>query len=73
MSIVINSKLQLWRQKVADNSITIDEIKEAMAAIRKERTEASGKSDASRERKAAVATKAKAEPIDSEKLLGELF
>lgn len=70
MSTVINSKLQLWRQKVADGSITLEEIKEAMAAIRKERTAASVRSDTSRTKKAT--TKAKAAPIDTDKLLGEL-
>lgn len=67
MSTVINSKLQLWRQKVADGSITLEEIKEAMAAIRKEREGASVRSDSAREKKA------KAPAIDSDKLLGELF
>ena len=48
MSVVITSQLQLWRQKVADGTITTDEMREAIAAIRKERVGSSEKSAASR-------------------------
>jgi hypothetical protein len=48
MSQVITSQIQLWRQKVADNTITEDELREAIAAIRKERVGASTVSAKSR-------------------------
>lgn len=70
MSTVINSNIQLWRQKVADGSITQEEMKQAIAAIRSERVGASNVSEASRTKR--TAAKAKAAPIDSEALLGEL-
>lgn len=70
MSEVINNQIQLWRQKCADGSITLDEMREAIAAIRKERVNAQETSTKSKARKAAV--KKAAEPIDSDDLLGEL-
>lgn len=48
MSVVISSQIQLWRQKVADGTITTDELREAIAAIRKERVGSSEKSAVSR-------------------------
>jgi hypothetical protein len=71
MTEIIPSKLQEWRQKAADGTITIEEMREAIAAIRQERIASSMRSSASREGKAAA--KAKAKPIDSEALLGELL
>lgn len=70
MSSTIAANIQLWRQKVADNTITDEEMTAAIAAIRVERLSASTTSDASRERKSTA--KAKAAPIDSDALLGEL-
>lgn len=70
-SETITGSIQIWRQKVLDGTITTEEMKQAIAAIRRERVGASEKSSASRERKAT--TKAKAAPIDSEALLGELL
>lgn len=70
MSTVIAANLQLWRQKALDGTITQDEMREAIAAIRSERLGASQTSDASRERKSTA--KAKAAPVDSDALLGEL-
>lgn len=70
MSEVIVSNIQLWRQKSADGSITLEEMRDAIAAIRKERVEKSITSDASTQRKATA--KAKAVPIDSDDLLKEL-
>lgn len=72
MSDVILSQIQQWRQKAATNTMTLDECRAAIAAIRKERAEASVASTASKERKATAAAKAKAAPIDSDALLGEL-
>jgi hypothetical protein len=48
MSQVITSQIQLWRQKAADGTITTEEMREAIAAIRKERVGASEKSAVSR-------------------------
>ena len=70
MSDVINEKIQEWRQKIADNTITIDEMREAIQAIRKERVAAQETSTKSKAKKADA--KAKAQPINSDDLLGEL-
>lgn len=70
MSEVILSQIQLWRQKARDNTLTLDEMREAIAAIRKERVQASTVSAASKERK--TTAKAKAAPVDSDALLGQL-
>jgi hypothetical protein len=71
MSDIIAGSIEIWRQKSLDGTITIDQMRQAIAAIRAERVKASEKSAVSRERKAT--TKAKAAPVDSEALLGELF
>ena len=71
MSEVIMSNIQIWRQKAADGTITLEEMRQAIAAIRKERVGASEKSDTSRAKKATAA--AKKAPIDSDALLNELF
>ena len=68
MSQVITSQIQLWRQKCLDNTITEDEMKEAIAAIRKERVKASEKSETSRTKR----VEAK-KVIDSDDLLSELM
>jgi Arc/MetJ-type ribon-helix-helix transcriptional regulator len=71
MSEVIQSQIQTWRQKSRDGTITPEEMREAIAAIRKERV---GASQASAGAKTARATKAaKAAPIDSEALLNSLM
>lgn len=75
MSDVINTKVQEWRRRSAlpaghPESLTIEDMKEAIAAIRKERVQAQETSTKSKARKSAAAEKAK--PIDSESLLGEL-
>jgi uncharacterized RmlC-like cupin family protein len=71
MSDVINSQIQLWRQKCRDNTITQEEMRLAVAAIRKERVGATAVS-ATAKTKAATA-KAKAAPIDSDALLDGLM
>ena len=71
-SAVIQSQIQTWRQKVANNTITTEELTEAIAAIRKERVGAAGVSAASTERKTTAKAKAKAGPIDSDALLDGL-
>lgn len=70
MSNVILTQIQDWRQKAAAGTITLEEMREAIAAIRKERVEASTVSDSSRATKSTA--KAKKAPIDSDSLLGEL-
>ena len=65
------SNIQLWRQKCADGTITLDEMKQAIAAIRTERVNASVVSTASKERKSTA--KAKASPINSDSLLDDLM
>ena len=71
-STTIQSNIQLWRQKVADGTITNEELTEAIAAIRKERVGAAGVSAGATEKKAAAKTRAKAAPIDSDELLAGL-
>ena len=70
MSEIINEKIQIWRAKCTDGTITIDEMREAIAAIRKERVSAQETSTKSKAKKADA--KAKAQPINSDDLLGEL-
>ena len=72
MSDIIFARLQEWRQKAAAGTMTLDECREAIAAIRKERVQASAVSSVSKERKATATAKAKAAPINSDDLLGEL-
>ena len=70
-SEIINGNIQLWRQKSRDGTITLDEMRQAIALIRAERVGASAVSAKSTATK--VAAKAKAAPIDSDELLNELF
>ena len=70
MSEVVNFNIQIWRQKCKDGTITLDEMKAAIAAIRKERTVKSEVSATSTAKKRVA--KAKAAPIDSDDLLKEL-
>ena len=75
MSDVIQTKVQEWRRRAAlpsghPESLTLDEMREAIAAIRKERVAAQETSTASKTRK--TTAKAKAAPINSDDLLGEL-
>lgn len=70
MSDVIAEKVQEWRRKCQDGTITLEEMREAISAIRRERVNAQETSTKSKARKATA--KAKAEPVDSDGLLGEL-
>lgn len=70
MSEVILSNIQVWRAKAADGTITLEEMRDAIAAIRKERVNASEKSATAKTR-TATAAKKKA-PINGESLLDEL-
>ena len=49
----LQSKIALWRSKAADNTLTVEEMKEAIAALRGERHAAASQTPAAR-RKAAV-------------------
>ena len=71
MSELIMSNIQIWRSKAADGTITLEEMRQAIQAIRVERVGASAVSSASKERK--VATAAKKAPIDSDAMLDGLM
>lgn len=64
--------IQVWRQKALEGTITTDEMRQAIAAIRKERVQASEVSEKSTAKRTATKAKAAAAPIDSDALLGEL-
>lgn len=70
MSVTVAANIQVWRQKCRDGTITLEEMREAIAAIRTERLGAGERSEASRERK--TTAKAKAAPIDSDAMLKDL-
>lgn len=69
MSPEVNAKIQLWRQKAREGTLTQDEMKEAILILRADRKGASATSAASREKKAAGRAKAN---INSDSLLDEL-
>lgn len=71
MSDVILSNVQIWRQKARDGTITVEEMRDAINAIRKDRIGASAVSAASKTRTATA--KAKAAPIDSDAMLDSLM
>lgn len=71
MNEVINSNIQLWREKVLNGTITTEEMREALAQIRADRLGAGQRSSTSRERISTA--KAKAAPVDSAALLAQLF
>lgn len=66
MSEVIATNIQTWRQKSLEGTLTIEEMREAIAAIRTERLKAGEKGAAKR---AAAAAK---KEIDSDAMLEEL-
>lgn len=70
MSEIIQMSVQLWRQRSLEGSLSIEEMRLAVAAIRKERMGQGVVSAASKEKKVAVAKKKL--PVDSDALLGEL-
>lgn len=70
MSNTIQQNIQVWRQKCLDGTITVEEMKLAIEAIRKERVLATEKSATAKVKKESAAAKAK--PVDSDALLGEL-
>lgn len=68
MSDVINEKIQEWRRRSLEGTMTTADYREAIESIRKERVQAQETSTKSKARKA----KEKPENIDSDDLLGEL-
>lgn len=69
-SVVVNQNIQEWRRKCRDGSITLEEMKQALAAIRVERKEAGAISEASATKKRTAA--AKKAPVDTDSLFDEL-
>ena len=69
MSPEMNTKVQLWRQKARDGSLTQDEMREAIAALRADRAKSAGTSAVSREKKATTRAK---KNVNSDDLLSEL-
>lgn len=70
MSEVIQTSVQVWRQRAREGTLTVEEMKVAIDAIRQERLGQGAVSTAAKEKKATVAKKK--EPINSDALLGEL-
>lgn len=66
MSPELQSKIALWRQKAIDGTLTQEEMKEAIVALRGDRRSAAHASDKSRR------TKAKAAIPSADDLLSEL-
>lgn len=70
-SEVIDKNVVYWRRKAREGTLTVEEMREALAAIRAERGQAGAVSEKSTTRK--TAAKKAAEPIDSEELLKGLM
>lgn len=62
-------KIQLWRQKVVDGTLTQDDMKEAIQVLRADRVNAAASSASSHARRAPAKAKA---AINSDSLLDEL-
>jgi hypothetical protein len=54
MTPEMNSKIAMWRQKSNEGTLTVEELKEAVEALRGDRRSASVASEASRRGKAKV-------------------
>lgn len=65
-SAELQAKIAVWRERSANGTMTIEEYRDAIAAIRGDRKSAHAASDQSRR------TKAKAVVPDAKTLLGEL-
>lgn len=59
----MNTKIQLWRQRAREGTLTQEELKEAIHALREDRVKSAKTSATSRAKKA---------PVNSDDLLGEL-
>lgn len=66
MSPELQSKIALWRQKAVQGTLTQDEMKEAILALRQDRVGAATASAAAKR------SKAKAEIPDADDLLAEM-
>jgi len=62
----VNSKIAIWRAKAAANTLTLEDMREAIVVLRGSRVGAAHASDASRRKKA------KAEIPSAEDMLSEL-
>jgi hypothetical protein len=60
-------KLATYRRKAADNTISLDEMREAVKLMRQGRVSAATASETARKRKVSAAT-----PIDADAMLSEL-
>lgn len=67
MSPELLAKIAVWRQKALDKTLTVEDQKEAIAAIRGDRKNAANASEQSKR------TKAKAAVPDAKALLGDLM
>lgn len=65
-STELQAKIAVWRQKTRDNTMTTEEYKEAIAALRGDRKNAAATSEQSKR------TKAKAAVPDAKALLADL-
>lgn len=70
MSDIIQSQVQIWRQKCKDGTMTTEEMVEVINKIRGERVAATVVS--AKSKTTAAEKKAKAVPIDSDDLLSQL-
>ncbi len=66
MTPEIQAKIAIWRQKAIDNSLTLEEMKEAIALLRQGRVSAAASSESARR------AKAKAAVPSADDLLSEL-
>jgi lipopolysaccharide export system protein LptC len=69
-SDTVTANIQQWRAKAREGTLTKEEMKLAIAAMRGERVGAGAVSTASKAKKASTA--AKKQPVDTDALLGEL-
>lgn len=70
-SDVIDKNISYWRKKAREGTLSVEEMREALALIRVERVSADSVSAKSTTKR--VAAKAKAQPIDSDELLKGLM
>lgn len=59
----MNTKIQLWRQRAREGTLTQEELKEAIQALREDRVKSA---------KTSATSRAKKVPVNSDDLLGEL-
>ena len=65
----MSAQIQLWRQKAREGTLTQDEMRQAIAALRADRVGAAATSEKSREKKATARAKAN---VNSDDLLSQL-